>query len=284
MARTIRGALAYVRPAFMLPAVGMSVYGGALSTGAADPLAGALHAGIVGLSLYVAHLRDGYVDGHRRGEEDPRLSVAGFRSGIRAGSLVVLALSGVLLLRAGVAAALSTVALLALALLHAPYLDRHPLGATVDYPVGIAVALLGGSAAQNGVVTFAVVGVAAAFVGLLSGIKVGIDRLDADFDGSIGKRTVPVAFGRRGADRVAAGAFAAAAAVTAATAVRSPRPIAVLAAAGPPVGCLLATAVAGGDRAVRIQMALTYAFAALLFAGVCDACVGARVAAAALGW
>jgi 4-hydroxybenzoate polyprenyltransferase len=274
MPRAFDGFLAHVRPTFMLPAVGISAYGGALSGTVADPLAGVLHAGLVGLALFVAHLRDGYVDGHRRGEETPRLSVAAFRWGIGTGGVAVVALSGVLSVRAGLPAALSTVALLALALLHAPYLDRHPLTVTVDYPAGIAVALLGGYATQTGSVTLGVVGVAAAFVGLLSGIKVGIDRLDAEFDRSIGKRTVPVAFGSRGADRIAAGVFAATAAITAVVAVGSARPIAVVAAATVPVGCALATVFAPADRAVRIQMGLTYAFAALLFLGVCDACVG----------
>jgi 1,4-dihydroxy-2-naphthoate octaprenyltransferase len=283
MVRGLAGFLAYVRPTFMLPAVGMSVYGGALSQSAVDPLAGALHAGVVGLALFVAHLRDGSIDGHRRGEELPRLSLTAFRWGIRAGSLAVLALSGVLFVRVGSLAALSTVALLALALLHAPYLDRHPLTVTIDYPIGIGVALLGGYAAQTGDVTLRVVGVAAAFVGLLSGIKIGIDRLDAEFDGSIGKRTVPVAFGSRGADRIAAIVFVATAAVTAAVGVGSVRPTAVVAAVPIPIGCLLVTVVASPDRAVRIQMGLTYAFATLLFVGVCDACVGATVGLSSFG-
>jgi len=284
MARPFGRFLVYVRPTFMLPAVGMSVYGGALSTGGVDPFAGTLHSGIVGLALYLAHLRDGYVDGHRRGEETPRLTVAEFRWSIRACGVLAAALSGVLFARAGLPAALSTAALVALALLHAPYVDRHPVGVTVDYPIGVAVALLGGYATQTGGVTPRVVGVAVAFVGLLSGIKIGIDRLDADFDGSIGKRTVPVAFGSRGADWIAAGVFAVTAAVTGAAGVGSHRPTVVVAAASVPIGCLLATVLASPGRAVRIQMGLTYAFAALLFLGVCDACAGARIGARTVGF
>lgn len=279
----IGGFLAYVRPTFMFPAVAMSVYGGALSGGAADPLAGALHAGAVGMALYVAHLRDGEVDDCRRGEEAPRLSVAAFRWGIGVGSLVVVAFAAALSVRAGPAAALSALTLLGLAMLHAPYLDRHPLG-TIDYPVGIAVALLGGAAAQPGGVTRRTVAVAAAFVGLLSGITIGIDRLDADFDRSVGKRTIPVVYGARGAERIAAGAFVATAVVAAAAAVGSDRPAAVAAAATLPIGCLCATTFAAPDRAVRLQMGLTYAFAALVFVGVCDACVGAEFGQRALGF
>jgi 4-hydroxybenzoate polyprenyltransferase len=261
----------------------MSIYGGVLSAGMVDPLSGALHAGAVGGALYVAHLRDGYIDGHRRGEEAPRLTVPAFRSAVLTGSLVVVALSAVLFARSGVSAALSAVLLLVLALLHAPYLDRHPLTVTADYPVGIGLALLGGYAAQTGSVTLGRVGVAAAFVGLLSGIKIGIDRLDADFDRSIGKRTVPVAFGSRGSERLAVAVFGATAVTTAAVGVGSVRPTAVVAAAAVPVGCLLATVFASPDRAVRIQMALTYVFAAVLFFGVCNACIGVTVATRLLG-
>ena len=42
---------------------------------------------------------------------------------------------------------------------------------------------------------------------LLSGIKIGIDRLDARFDRSIWKRTIPVAYGTGGATRAAATVF-----------------------------------------------------------------------------
>jgi hypothetical protein len=128
-----------VRGTDIILATGISAYGGALSSGTAEPLVGALHASLVGLPLYVAHLRDGYVDGHRRGEETPRPSVARFRVGIRAGGLAVLAPSGVLLARAGLPAAISILAVLLFALLRAPSLDCHPLGVTVDYPVGIAI-------------------------------------------------------------------------------------------------------------------------------------------------
>lgn len=262
----------------MRPAIGVSVYGGLLSTGGIDPLSGALHAGLVGTALLVAHLHDSYVDGHRRNEETPALTATAFRWEVRACGLTVVALSTVLLGRAGAVAALSMAVLLALAVLHAPYPDQHPLTVTADYPVGIGVSLVGGYAAQTGGVTFGVAGVAAAFVGLLSGIKVGIDRLDAGFDRWIGKRTAPVAFGSRGAERIAAGVFAATAAVTVAAGVGSARPSAVVAAAAVPIGCLLAAVFATADRAVRIRMGLTYVFAASLFLGVCDACVGVDAA------
>lgn len=279
MSRPLIDLLSYVRPAFFAPAVAMSVYGGLLApTIDIDPGAGALHACLVGLTLFVAHLQDGYVDGHRRGEETPRLGVAGFRRAIRVSSVGVVGLAGVLHWLAGPVATLSVAVLLALALLHAPYLDRNPVTVTVDYPVGIGVALLGGYAAQTGRVALPMLGIAAAFVGLLSGIKIGIDRLDARFDQSIGKRTIPVAYGPSGAKRVAAAVFVGTALATAAVGGSvAVRPAAIVGAAAVPIGCLLATATLAPARAVRVQMGLTYVFAALVFVSICDGCAGLGV-------
>ncbi|MFA1610968.1 hypothetical protein [Halobellus rubicundus] len=291
MSRAIADALAYVRPTFMLPAVGMSAYGALLAPAAAfDPRIVALHAVAVGVALFVAHLRDGLVDGHFREEEDPRLSVAAFRWGIRAGVALGTAFAAALSVAAGPLAGASIAGLLALALLHAPYLDRHPVTVTVDYPAGIALVIVGGYAAQSADPSPGVVAVAALFFGLLAGIKVGIDALDADFDRSIDKRTVPVALGPRRADRVAGVIFGfvtlgtlgvAAAGTVGALGVDAPF---VLAAALGPLGCLAATALTGGERTVRLQMGLIYVFAGFLFFGACvGRCAGAALVTRALG-
>lgn len=279
MSRPLADLLSYVRPVFFAPAVAMSVYGGLLAPASdINSGAGALHACLVGLTLFVAHLQDGYVDGHRRGEETPRLGAAEFRRAISLGSVGVVGLAGVLHWLAGSIAALSVVVLLALALFHAPYLDRNPVTVTVDYPVGIGVVLLGGYATQTRGVALPILGVAAAFVGLLSGIKIGIDRLDARFDRSIGKRTIPVAHGTGGATQVAATVFVVTALTTAAIVGSvAVRPGAVVGAVGVPIACLLATATLPPARAVRVQMGLTYVFAALVFGSVCDGCAGLGV-------
>jgi len=285
----VGGFLAYVRPTFMFPAVGMSAYGAALApAGQFEWSVAAVHAGTVGLALFVAHLRDGYIDGHRRGEETPRLSASTFRRAIWVGSVAVVLFSGLLATVAGAVAALSTAVLLALALLHAPYLDRHPVTVTVDYPFGIGVALIGGHAAQAGAVGLTAV-VAALFVGLLAGIKIGIDRLDAVFDRSIGKRTIPVAFGTEGANRIAAGVFlftavtALGVAVAGAVGRLAVRPSIAAAAAVVPLSCLLATIWLSPERSVRVQMGLTYAFAVLLFVSVCESrCAGVVISEQAL--
>ena len=281
----IAGLLAHVRPTFMLPAVGMSAYGGALAPAAEfEWSTAALHAGTVGLALFVAHLRDGFVDGHLRGEETPRLSVATFRGGIWLGSAAVIVLSAILATLSGPIPAFSTLLLLGLALLHAPYFDRHPLTVTVDYPIGIGVALIGAHAAQA-TISGTVVAVAALFAGLLAGIKVGIDRLDESFDRSIGKRTLPVAFGAERAERTAASIFLLTAVasvgvgLSGAAGLLSVSPALAVGAASVPVACLLATLRLPPERAVRVQMALTYAFAVLFFLSVCDPqCAGTAIA------
>jgi 1,4-dihydroxy-2-naphthoate octaprenyltransferase len=289
--RLVTGLLTYVRPTFMLPAVGMSVYGALLAPARVfQPEIAALHAGTVGLALFVAHLRDGYIDGYRRDEETPRLDASTLQSGIRLGSAVLLVAAGVLYVAAGPLAALSVVVLLALALLHAPYLDRHPVTVTVDYPVGIGVAILGGYTAQAAGFPLAVIAVAALFSTLLSGIKIGIDRLDTAFDRSIDKRTVPVALGPTSASRVAAAVFLLAALATVAVGVGIDTVGSrfAVAAAVVPLGCLATTGLAAPERAVRIQIGLTYVFAALLFLSACGRGCAAiapvqNVAATALG-
>ncbi|WP_049987478.1 hypothetical protein [Halobellus rufus] len=288
--RGLAGLLAYVRPTFMLPAVGMALYGAALAPLPTFewPIA-ALHAATVGLALLVAHLRDGYVDGHQRGEETPRLDVGAFRWSIGIGSVAVLLLSAVLAARAGVLAGLSTTVLLLLALSHAPYLDRHPVTVTADYPVGIATALVGGYAAQTAGVESVVALTALLFVGFLSGVKIGIDRLDRAFDASIGKRTVPVVLGTRGAERAAVAVFLFTASATAALGVAGyvellpVRPLYALVAALAPLAGLVATVALRAEWVVRVQMASSYVFAVGLFAAVCSGgCVGSEIAHGAL--
>jgi 4-hydroxybenzoate polyprenyltransferase len=253
----------------MLPVVATSVCGAALAPSVSAGVA-AQHAGAVGTALFVAHLRDGVVDGHVRGEEAPPLSVPAYRWATAAAVAVALVLAASLAVTAGLLAASSVLALLCLALLHAPYLDRHPVPVTVDYPLGIAITLCGGFAAQTGGLTGGVLAVAAGVAALLSGIKVGIDRLDAAFDASVGKRTVPVIASETGATWVAVGCFAAAAlAVVGAVAVGMLPRFAALALL-PVAGCAVATPAVTPRWAVRLQMALSYAFVGVLFVALCD--------------
>ncbi|WP_254274444.1 ubiquinone biosynthesis protein UbiA [Haloarcula marina] len=274
MERRVVGLAAHVRPVFMLPVLATSVCGALLAPSLSAGLA-AQHAAAVGGALFVAHLRDGLVDGHRRGEEVPRLSEATYRWATAAAIAVTLGFASLLAATSGLLAAASVLALLVLALLHAPYLDTHPVPVTLDYPVGIGLTLVGGFAAQTGVVTTGVVAVAANVALLLAGIKVGIDRLDADFDRTVGKRTLPVILGSDGATRVAVGWFTLTALVVLGLVIGGvvTRVAAVAVAAA--LGCAGVTVVAAPRWAVRVQMALSYVFVGSLFVGLCDGdCVG----------
>lgn len=268
MVGRLAGLLAHVRPVFMLPVVATSVCGAVLAPTVVGWL-GLVHAGGVATALFVAHLRDGLVDGHLREEEPPLLSVTAFRWATATATAVVLVLAAVLATAAGPLAAGSVVALLPLALLHAPYLDRHPVPVTVDYPVGIAVTLAGGYATQTGRLPSDVVAAAVSVAVLLAGIKIGIDRLDRSFDRSIGKRTVPVVAGTTGAKRVAVGVFATAAAVVVGFVLAGVFPQVALLTALAACGCAGATLTASPRTAIRVQMALSYAFVGTLVVGLC---------------
>jgi lycopene cyclase domain-containing protein len=204
----------------MLPPVAASLVGGLLAfapgAGAAsgggpaafDPLAAGLHAGAVFCAVYTAHVKDGYVDFHRRGEDaDHPLTVTGCRAGLAAASAAFAACTAGLWVVAGPLAALLTLPTWVIGYLHAPQLDTHPAGATLGYPVGIALAVCGGVAAQSGVVGALPAALAAVLLVVLTGVKIVDDAGDLDYDRSIRKRTVAVALGPERARRVADGLF-----------------------------------------------------------------------------
>ncbi|WP_324664387.1 UbiA family prenyltransferase [Haloarcula sediminis] len=268
MGGRLAGLAAHVRPVFMLPVVAISVCG-ALLAPSVDGWLLTQHAVAAGAALFVAHLRDGLVDGHVRGEERPLLSVTTYQRATAAGAAVVLLLAASLAVTANALATGSLVVLLCLALLHAPYLDRHPVPVTVDYPVGIATTLAGGVATQTGTLPADVVAAAASVALLLAGIKIGIDRLDAAFDRTIGKRTIPVIAGPTGTQRAAVGSFTVTALVVlGAVGARVLPPLAVAAAIAA-AGCAVATLSLSPGTAVRVQMGLSYVFVGALFFGLC---------------
>ncbi|MFB6108638.1 MAG: UbiA family prenyltransferase [Haloplanus sp.] len=192
-----------VHPVFMAPPLAASGFGAVLA-GSFDPRLALVHAGVVFWSLYAAHVGDGYVDFHVRGEDDDHpLTARGCRLGLAAATTFAVAGIVALGVLVGPVAAALAVPGLAVALLHAPVLDTHPLGATLGYPVGIGFTLLGGHYVQSGTLGAAVLAFAAVLVVVLAGVKVVDDATDYDYDRSIGKRTVAVALGRRRARRVA---------------------------------------------------------------------------------
>jgi 1,4-dihydroxy-2-naphthoate octaprenyltransferase len=200
---TIDAFVSQVHPVFMLPPVAASWFGAVLAGAPSVPL-GALHAGAIFCAVYTAHVKDGYVDFHVRGEDDDHpLTVRGCVLALAlatAGFAVCLA--GLWWL-AGAGAAAVTLPTWLIGFLHAPQLDTTPVGATVGYPLGIALAVAGGAYVQAGAVRPDALAFGAVFLLLLSGVKVIDDAQDHDYDRSIAKRTVAVVLGPAGARRLA---------------------------------------------------------------------------------
>lgn len=195
--------LSQIHPVFMLPPVAASAFGAVLAVDFAVPLA-VLHMATAFCALYVAHLKDGYVDFHIRGEDDDHpLSARGCQVGLFGASLAFFAGCLALGVLVDPTAALLTLPGWLIGYLHAPQLDLNPVGATAGYPAGIGIALLGGFYVQTTTLTLPVVAYAAVFTTILCGIKTVDDATDYAYDKSINKRTVAVVLGRKRARRVA---------------------------------------------------------------------------------
>ncbi len=269
--RADTGALAsQVHPVFMLPPLAASAFGAVLAA-RLDPILLALHLAAAFAALYTAHIKDGYVDFYRRGEDDDHpLSERGCRRAL-AGATAVFAAC---LLAIGALvdpwAALLTLPGWVIGYLHAPQLDLTPVGATAGYPAGIAFALLGGYYVQATALSAPVVAFAVVFFLVLCGIKTVDDAADYDYDRSIGKRTVAVVLGPGRARRVAYGLMAVGmVAVLALAAVGVFPP----ASAGAPVvfGAVAALARRAGEDdglATKLLIRGSYLFMAVLVAAV----------------
>jgi lycopene cyclase domain-containing protein len=203
--RASLGAVAsQVHPVFMAPPLAASGFGAVLG-GLGTPRLAALHLGVAFCALYTAHVKDGLVDFHRRGEDDDHpLTRRGCHLTILGSSVAFFAGVVALAVRVDPVAAALALPGWVVAVLHAPQLDTGPLGATLGYPVGIGFALLGGYYVQTRTLSTAVVAFAAVFVVVLAGIKVVDDATDYDYDRSVDKRTVAVVVGRDRARTVAA--------------------------------------------------------------------------------
>ncbi|MFC7096757.1 lycopene cyclase domain-containing protein [Halobaculum marinum] len=198
-AAVARAYASQVHPVFMLPPVATALFGAALSTAgtrAFDPLVALVYAGAAFFAVYTAHVKDGYVDFHVRGEDDDHpMTVRGCRIGL-AGATVGFGacLVGLAVLATPLSVALAA-PMWAIGYLHAPQFDTNPVTTTLGYPVGIALCLLGGYAAQTGTLAVAPLALAAVFVVTLAGVKVIDDTQDYAYDRTIDKRTVAVALG-----------------------------------------------------------------------------------------
>jgi 1,4-dihydroxy-2-naphthoate octaprenyltransferase len=192
-----------VHPVFMLPPLAAAAFGAVLA-GRIVPVVVIVHLAATFLAVYTAHLKDGYVDFHVRGEDDDHpLTAAGCRATIAAASAgFFLALAVLAVLVSPLAAAIVLPAWF-IAYLHAPQLDTNPVTTTTGYPLGIAISLLGGFFVQAQVFAVRPLAVAGVLLVLLSGVKIVDDAQDFDYDSSIGKHTVAVVLGRGGARRLA---------------------------------------------------------------------------------
>jgi len=197
-----------IHPVFMLPPVAVSVFGGVLAVDF-SLLRATVFAGAVFCSVYTAHVTDGYVDFYVRGEDDSHpLTPRGCAVGFALGTLGFLVAALALAVLVGPVAALFAVPGWVLAVSHATVLDTNPVGATVGYPLGVALALLGGFYAQSRTVSGLALAFAGVFLVVLAGVKVVDDAQDYAYDRRIDKRTVAVVLGRRRARRVAYGLMA----------------------------------------------------------------------------
>ncbi|WP_455449670.1 UbiA family prenyltransferase [Natrinema thermotolerans] len=194
-----------VHPVFMTPPIAASLFG-AILAGSVDPVLAAVHVVAMFAAVYTAHVKDGYVDFHVRGEDDDHpLTERGCRLGLAASTAVF---AGCCLLLAALVDVLVLAVVVPTWLIayhHAPQLDTNPVTATTGYPLGIALSILGGFYVQAGTITAVSLGFAVVFLILLSGVKVIDDAQDYAYDRSIRKRTVAVAVGPDRAYAVAYG-------------------------------------------------------------------------------
>ena len=205
-----------IHPVFMLPPVASSWFGSMLA-GRFSLLVGALHMLAIFFAVYTAHVKDGYVDFYLRGEDDDHpLSAGACRATLAGTSLGFFACLAALWALAGIGTVLLTLPTWLIAYGHAPQLDTNPITTTTGYPLGIALAIVGGYYAQAGTLETLPLAFALVFLVLLSGIKVIDDAKDYEYDRSISKRTVAVVLGRARARRTAFGLMLVALALVAA--------------------------------------------------------------------
>lgn len=257
-----------VHPVFMLPPLAASWFGAVLAP-TLSPTVGAVHMTAMFCAVYTAHVKDGYVDFHLRGEDDDHpLTVGGCRLGLGLATTGFALCLGWLWLAVGPGAALVTLPTWLIAYLHAPQLDMHPVGATVGYPLGIALAIIGGYYVQTTGLSVPALAFAAVFLILLSGVKVIDDAKDYEYDRSIRKRTVAVVLGRKRARRSAHALMALGliGVLLGASLGIFPPSTALAVAAFAAVG--IATRRLEPRRATEVLMRGSYVFLALLFLAV----------------
>ncbi len=194
-----------IHPVFMTPPLAASLFGAVLAERVSLALA-VIHVAAMFAAVYTAHVKDGYVDFHIRGEDDDHpLTARGCRVGLAASTAAFALCCVLLFVFVNWVAVALTVPTWLIAYHHAPQLDTNPITTTTGYPLGISLSLLGGFYVQAGTITAVPFAFALVFLVLLSGIKVIDDAQDYDYDRSIQKRTVAVVVGEHRARDVAYG-------------------------------------------------------------------------------
>lgn len=265
---TLRALLSQVHPVFMLPPIAASLFGGILA-GSFDTTVAAIHGVAIFAAVYTAHVKDGYVDFHLRGEDDDHpLTEAGCRTALLGSSVLFFACLASLWVLVDPGAALITLPCWLIAYHHAPQLDMNPVTATGGYPAGIALAILGGYYVQAVELAIVPVAFAAIFLVLLSGVKVIDDTKDYEYDRSIRKRTVAVVLGPKRAMSAAYGLMLTALLlVVLVTAVGPFPPSSIIAVLAFGVVALFARR-AGPELATMLLVRGCYVFLAVLVAAV----------------
>ncbi len=252
----------------MLPPLASSLFGGVLAGRFAIP-AGLLHVTAIFCAVYTAHVKDGYVDFHVRGEDDDHPLTrwgCGVALAAATGSFAVCVVA--LWLFVGPGAALLVLPTWFIGYLHAPQLDTNPVGATAGYPAGIALAILGGYYVQTLALDPVALGFAAVFLLLLAGVKVVDDAQDYDYDRSIRKRTVAVVLGPARARSVAFGLMALALLGVLALAAAGPFPPSSAVAVAAFAVVAVVARRADPELATMLLVRGSYVFLALLVAAV----------------
>jgi len=131
---TARALWSQVHPVFMTPPLAASLFG-AILAGTVDPLTAAVHVVAMFAAVYTAHVKDGYVDFHVRGEDDDHpLTERGCRIALGLSTAVFALCCVVLGLLVEPVAVVLVVPTWLIAYHHAPQLDMNPVTATTGYP------------------------------------------------------------------------------------------------------------------------------------------------------
>jgi lycopene cyclase domain-containing protein len=225
--------------------------------------------GVAFFALYTAHVKDGLVDFHRRGEDDDHpLTRRGCHLAIAGSTTLFFLGTAALGLLVDPVAALLTLPGWLVAVLHAPQLDTNPFGATLGYPVGIGFALLGGHYVQTRALSTAAVAFAVVFVVVLAGIKVIDDTTDYDYDRSVEKRTVAVVLGPPAARRLATGLMTAGMVAVVALSITGVVPRGSALAVVPFAAVAVVARRADAELATKLLVRASYLFFALLVVAV----------------